>query len=156
VVRASEVNAPEGVKPVQWRLLTNRPVDSVEQAAELIDRYRARWEIEILFNTFKNGYRIEQLQLNSFDKLQQAIALHLVVSVAHWLPDAPEPRRAHARDGSQRSVLPAGVPTGLCTAPQEATGQAEAQRSRAPDRDARRLHRAQGQRRARRQDAVAA
>ncbi len=42
--------------------------------------YRARWEIEILFHTLKNGCRIEQLQLDSFEKLQRAIALYLVVS----------------------------------------------------------------------------
>jgi hypothetical protein len=28
------------------RLLTNRSVDTLEQASELIDWYRARWEIE--------------------------------------------------------------------------------------------------------------
>ena len=41
---------------------------------------QTRWEIEILFHTLKNGCRIEQLQLDSFDKLQRAIALYLVVS----------------------------------------------------------------------------
>lgn len=80
VVLASEIGAPAGIKPVQWRLLTNRPVDTPEQVAELIDWYRARWEIEILFHTLKNGCRIEQLQLDSFEKLQRAIALYLVVS----------------------------------------------------------------------------
>ena len=33
-----------------------------------------------MFHTLKNGCRIEQLQLDSFDKLQRAIALYLVVS----------------------------------------------------------------------------
>ena len=80
VVLASEVDAPAGVKPVQWRLLTNRLVETPEQSVELIDWYRARWEIEILFHTLKNGCRIEQLQLDSFDKLERAIALYLVVS----------------------------------------------------------------------------
>jgi hypothetical protein len=80
VVLASEIDAPAGVKPVQWRLLTNRRVETPEQAVELIDWYRARWEIEILFHTLKNGCRIEQLQLDSFDKLERAIALYLVVS----------------------------------------------------------------------------
>ncbi len=80
VVLASEIGAPAGIKPVQWRLLTNRRVDSPEQVLELIDWYRARWEIEILFHTLKNGCRIEQLQLDSFEKLQRAIALYLIVS----------------------------------------------------------------------------
>ena len=80
VVLASEVDAPKGVKPVQWRLLTNRCAQTLEQAAQLIDWYRARWEVEILFHTLKNGCRIEALQLDSYEKLERAIALYLVVS----------------------------------------------------------------------------
>jgi hypothetical protein len=80
VVLACEIDAPAGVKPVQWRLLTNRLVETPEQAVELIDWYRARWEIERLFHTLKNGCRIEQLQLDSLDKLERAIAVYLVVS----------------------------------------------------------------------------
>lgn len=49
-VVAREVGAPAGVKPVEWPLLTNRPVLTQEQAVELIDWYRARWEIEIYFH----------------------------------------------------------------------------------------------------------
>jgi hypothetical protein len=47
---AREVDAPQGVKPVEWRLLTNREAASFEAAAELIDWYRARWEIELFFH----------------------------------------------------------------------------------------------------------
>lgn len=46
-VIAREVDAPAGVKPVEWRLLTNRGAETLEAVVELIDWYRARWEIEI-------------------------------------------------------------------------------------------------------------
>ena len=36
-VLAEEANPPAGTKAVVWRLLSNRPVDMLEQAAELID-----------------------------------------------------------------------------------------------------------------------
>jgi hypothetical protein len=52
---ARETNAPAGVKPLQWRLLTNRRTDTLEEAAELVDWYRCRWEIEIFFDILKNG-----------------------------------------------------------------------------------------------------
>ena len=42
---AREVGAPAGTKPVEWRLLTNRAVETREQAVELIDWYRARWDV---------------------------------------------------------------------------------------------------------------
>lgn len=58
---AREVDAPAGVKPVEWRLLTNRVANTLEQATELIDWYRARWEIEIYFNVLKNGCEVEKL-----------------------------------------------------------------------------------------------
>ena len=39
-VIASEINAPEGEAPIEWRLLTNREVKDFEAAAELVDGYR--------------------------------------------------------------------------------------------------------------------
>lgn len=77
---ASEVGAPEGVTPVQWRLLTNREAPTLADAIELIDWYRARWEIEMFFNVLKNGCRIEALQLSGIDRLERALALFMVVS----------------------------------------------------------------------------
>ena len=52
---AREVGAPMDVKPVEWRLVCNREAKTFEEAAELIDWYRARWEIEIFFHVLKNG-----------------------------------------------------------------------------------------------------
>jgi len=77
---AREVKAPKGVKPIEWRLLTNREADSLEGAAELIDWYRARWEIEMFFNVLKNGCRVEALQLAGICKIELALAVYMVVS----------------------------------------------------------------------------
>ncbi|WP_347880056.1 IS4 family transposase [Burkholderia sp. BCC1630] len=59
---AREFEAPNGVRPIEWRLLTNREATNLQEAIELIDWYRVRWEIEILFNVLKNGRRVEVLQ----------------------------------------------------------------------------------------------
>lgn len=77
---ASELGAPEGVTPVQWRLLTNREAPALAEVIELIDWYRARWEIEMFFNILKNGCGIEALQLSGIDRLERALALFMVVS----------------------------------------------------------------------------
>jgi hypothetical protein len=77
---AREVGAPTGVKAVEWRLVTNREAATFEAAAELIDWYRARWEIELFFHVFKNGCRVEALQLSSVDRLERALALYRVVA----------------------------------------------------------------------------
>jgi hypothetical protein len=79
-VVAREIQAPPGVKPVEWRLLTNRELHSFSAATELIDWYRARWEIELFFHVLKNGCRVEALQLSSLERLERALALFMVVA----------------------------------------------------------------------------
>ena len=80
-VWAQESDAPVGIaKPLEWRLLTNRSVTTLDEAAELIDWYRARWEIEIFFHVLKNGCKVEQLQLSSIERLELALALFMIVA----------------------------------------------------------------------------
>src|SRR5262249_33631806 len=47
VVLASEVNPPPGDEPVEWLLLTELPIDSVEQVRQVIEYYCVRWMIEV-------------------------------------------------------------------------------------------------------------
>lgn len=77
---AKEMNAPAGVKPVEWRLLTNRSANSFDELVELIEWYRCRWAIETFFHVLKNGCRVEALQLGSIGKIELALAVYLVVS----------------------------------------------------------------------------
>jgi hypothetical protein len=79
-VVAKEFDPPAGSSPVEWRLLTNRSATTLAAVAQLIDWYRARWEIEMLFHILKNGCRIEALPLGTIEGLQRAIALYLMVS----------------------------------------------------------------------------
>lgn len=84
---AREIGAPAGTKPVQWRLLTNRAAPALADVVELIDWYRARWEIELYFHVIKNGCRVEALQLSGIDRLERALALFMVVAwrIAHLM-----------------------------------------------------------------------
>ncbi len=77
---ATEIGAPQGVKPIEWRLLTNRSVETLEQAAELIEWYRARWEIEMLFGVLKEACQVEALQLGHIERLERALVLFLIIS----------------------------------------------------------------------------
>ena len=79
-VLAQETGAPDGVKPIQWRLLTNRAATTLEQSAELIDWYRCRWEVEIFFDVLKNGCKVEALQLSSIERLELALALFMIIA----------------------------------------------------------------------------
>ncbi|CAN0646392.1 hypothetical protein BCEP27_70178 [Burkholderia cepacia] len=59
---------------------TNRVASTLDEATELIEWYRARWEIDILFNVPKNDCQVEELQLDSIERLERALALFLVVA----------------------------------------------------------------------------
>ena len=77
---ARETDPPKGESPIEWRLLTNLPVQDLTDAARMIDWYRARWEIEMFFHVLKNGCRIEALQLGSIEKMERALVLYMVVA----------------------------------------------------------------------------
>lgn len=79
-VIAREIDPPAGVKALEWRLLTNREAPDFEAAVQLIDWYRARWEIELFFHVLKNGCKVEALQLSTFERLERALMLFMVVS----------------------------------------------------------------------------
>ena len=63
-----------------WRLLSNRVASTLAQASELIDWYRARWEIELFVLILKEGCRVERLQLGDKDRLESALAIYLVIA----------------------------------------------------------------------------
>ena len=93
---ATEIDPPLGAKPVVWKLLTNREIGTLQEAAELVDWYRARWEIELFFLVLKEGCRIERSQLSSVDRLEVALALYMVIAwrinrlrLGRALPDLP-------------------------------------------------------------------
>jgi Domain of unknown function (DUF4338)/Transposase Tn5 dimerisation domain/Transposase DNA-binding len=79
-VHAQEQQAPEGVKPLEWLLLTTLPVTSFAQALEKLMWYTRRWGIEVLHRTLKSGCRIEQRQLGQADRLEACLAIDLVVA----------------------------------------------------------------------------
>jgi hypothetical protein len=79
-VLAQESQAPAGVKPLEWLLLTTLPVTSFEQAIEKLMWYTRRWGIEVLHRTLKSSCRIEQRQLAHADRLEACLAIDLVVA----------------------------------------------------------------------------
>ena len=84
VVEAREVGlATESVdKPVLWRLLTNHPVETFEQAMSIIRFYVLRWIIEQLFRTSKKkGFDLEATQLETFDAIMASLGCTVLYSV---------------------------------------------------------------------------
>lgn len=92
---AREEHPPTGQPAIEWRLLTNRAADTLEAVVELIDWYRKRWLIEVFFRIWKAGCRVEALQLGTFERLERALVVYLIIAwrILHlvtWGRDCPQ------------------------------------------------------------------
>jgi hypothetical protein len=76
----SSLGPPAGEPPVEWFLLTNLPVASVDTLEYVVDVYRARWVIEEYFKALKTGCQYEKRQLESAHALLNALAVLVPVA----------------------------------------------------------------------------
>jgi hypothetical protein len=77
-----EIDPPEGIDPVHWRLLSSAPIDSLEAAHRTIADYRRRWLIEQLFRTLKSqGLGIEDSQIETPHVLRKLAIVALRTAV---------------------------------------------------------------------------
>jgi hypothetical protein len=75
VIRVWEPQPPQGVEALEWVLLSSIPTETVEQAWERVDWYRARWIAEDYHQGLKTGCRIEHRQLQSYESLRRLLGL---------------------------------------------------------------------------------
>ena len=80
VVHAQEKSAPEGVRPLEWCLLTSREVRTVNEAERCLADYALRWRIEDWHRVLKTGCRVEELAHQRVERLERAIAINLVIA----------------------------------------------------------------------------
>ena len=100
VVEVVEVNAPAGVTPIHWVLLTSLPVETFDDAWMVISYYESRWLVEEFHKALKTGCRTESRQLKTAGRLEAFIGLTSVVavrllqlkSIARSNPDVPAQR----------------------------------------------------------------
>src|SRR5690349_13748964 len=106
-------NGPAGRAPIrvrgvrvwndslEWLLLTTRPVESLDQALEIISWYSQRWVVEEFHKAWKTGCRAEQRQLEEADRLVPLLGALAIVAV----------RLLRLRDAARRDgAAPAAVP----------------------------------------------
>ena len=79
-VSVVEKEAPPGVEPVEWMLLTNLPVESPQAALEKIQWYCLRFQIEVYHRTLKSGCKIEERQLGSAERIESCLGIDLLVA----------------------------------------------------------------------------
>lgn len=100
VIEVVEINAPKGVTPIRWVLLTSLPVNTFADAWTVIEYYEQRWLIEEYHKALKTGCRTESRQLKTGGRLEALVGLTSVVAVrllqlksfARTKPDVPAQR----------------------------------------------------------------
>jgi Transposase DNA-binding/Transposase Tn5 dimerisation domain len=78
VVLVSEPSPPEGEEAIEWILVTTLPIDTVEQARQIIEYYCIRWMLEVLFRTLKSGCRVEGRRFERTERWTACAAVYLV------------------------------------------------------------------------------
>jgi hypothetical protein len=97
VIHASERGEPAGRPRIEWKLVTDLPVNSRVGAIEKIDWYALRWKIETFHKILKSGCKAEDSQLRTASRLTNLIAIFCILAWrVFWLteinrsvPDAP-------------------------------------------------------------------
>lgn len=101
LVEVAKIDAPAGVEPLLWRLLTTHELADARAAWQIVDWYKRRWLIEQLFRTLKQqGLQLEDSQLEDAQRLIKltAIATHAACQILQLV---------QARDG--RPAEPASL-----------------------------------------------
>lgn len=81
-VRVDEIvpHSEDDHDPIQWILLTTEPVETVNEIMTVIEYYRCRWKIEDWHKVLKSGCRIEDRQLETWERMEVLLSIYSVVA----------------------------------------------------------------------------
>lgn len=79
VIYAQESSTPRHREKIDWRLITNLPVRSREDAVKKLTWYAMRWRIETFHKILKSGCRAEASKLRTAERIVKLIAMFVSV-----------------------------------------------------------------------------
>jgi hypothetical protein len=80
VIYAQEQAPPEGRPRIDWKLITDLPVNSIDDAIEKLRWYALRWKIEVFHKILKSGCRAEDSRLRTAERLVKLIAVFCILA----------------------------------------------------------------------------
>jgi hypothetical protein len=124
VLHACERCPPKDAEPIDWKLITDLPVRSRQEAIDKLKWYAMRWKIETYHKILKSGCRAEDSHLRTAQRLTNLIAMMCVLAWRiFWLtmmnrvaPDGSAAlvltrQEAHVLAKLVPQITPAGRPT---------------------------------------------
>ncbi len=107
VLSAREPETPKDRPAIDWRLITDLPVDTPSRPSRSLDWYARRWKIEVFHHILKTGCRAEHARLRTAERLVKLIAVYCILAWrVFWTTmirslgaeSRPAPRRDRPRD----------------------------------------------------------
>jgi hypothetical protein len=80
-IHAREIDPIAGREALEWRLITDVPVETLEDAVRMLRWYALRWRIETVHKTLQSNRRVEDSGLQTAERLTRLAA---VCCVASW------------------------------------------------------------------------
>src|SRR5215813_12769283 len=80
VIHADERGTPKNRKKIEWKLITDLPVQSRQDAIEKLEWYALRWKIEVFHKILKSGCKAEESKLRTAQRLANLIAVFCILS----------------------------------------------------------------------------
>jgi hypothetical protein len=80
VLHAQEREEPTDRPRIDWKLITDLPVQSHEAAIEKLRWYALRWKIEVFHKILKSGCRAEEARLRTAERLVKLISVFCILS----------------------------------------------------------------------------
>ena len=80
VIHAREKIKPQNRDRIEWKLITNLPVTTLQEVVEKLNWYALRWKIETFHKILKSGCRAEESKLRSAEGLSKLIAVFCIIS----------------------------------------------------------------------------
>lgn len=82
VITAEEIGERKGGREnINWKLVTDLPVSSLEDSVEKLKWYALRWKIEVYFNILKSGCKAEETKLRTAPRVAKLISIYCNISL---------------------------------------------------------------------------
>jgi hypothetical protein len=79
-VRVLEPDPPPGETPIEWRLWTNEPVDTAEEALAVVDAYRCAWMIDEYLRALRTMWACDNGEFETEEQRIEALAAYVPVA----------------------------------------------------------------------------
>jgi len=81
VIYLKENNPDDPTEGIEWVLMTNAPVNSLEEAMEQVQYYQFRWRIERFHYALKQGCKVEKIQSRRMEVTIKLLLMYSIIAI---------------------------------------------------------------------------